>query len=89
MTLTISGKAPTVMAAEQTIQSTIAAAMPGDMIIVPASTYSEMLLMWKPVRLQDVGAASSVINADPHPAGKLADEPAAPVLLHADGLIVE
>src|ERR1700758_4834542 len=30
-----------------------------------------MLLMWKPVRLQGVGAASSVINANPHPAGKL------------------
>ncbi len=27
--------------------------------------------MWKPVRLQGVGAASSVINANTHPAGKL------------------
>ena len=30
-----------------------------------------MLLMWKPVRLQGVGAASSVVNANTHPAGKL------------------
>ena len=30
-----------------------------------------MLLMWKPVRLQGVGAASSIINANTHPAGKL------------------
>jgi hypothetical protein len=31
----------------------------------------ELLLMWKPVRLQGVGAASSLINASTHPAGKL------------------
>ena len=35
------------------------------------ATHNEMLLMWKPVRLQGVGAASSVINANTHPAGKL------------------
>jgi len=42
-------------------------------VAVPHSqaTHQEMLLMWKPVRLQGVGAASSVINANPHPAGKL------------------
>jgi len=36
-----------------------------------ASTHNEILLMWKPVRLQGVGAASSIINANTHPAGKL------------------
>jgi hypothetical protein len=36
-----------------------------------ASTHNELLLMWKPVRLQGVGAASTVINANSHPAGKL------------------
>jgi len=71
VTVTIGGKAPTPLAAGQTIQSAIDAAQPGDMIMVPAGTYSEMLLMWKPVRLQGVGAASSVIDANPHPAGKL------------------
>ncbi len=30
-----------------------------------------MLIMWKPVRLQGVGAASSIINANTHPAGKM------------------
>ncbi len=35
------------------------------------AAHSELLLMWKPVRLQGVGAASSVINANTHPAGKL------------------
>jgi hypothetical protein len=29
--------------------------------------------MWKPVRLQGVGAASSIINANAHPAGQLLD----------------
>ena len=33
--------------------------------------HREMLLMWKPVRLQGVGAASSILNGDPHPAGKV------------------
>ena len=37
------------------------------------SYHTEMLLMWKPVRLQGVGAISSVINASAFPAGKLLD----------------
>ena len=35
------------------------------------AAHKEMLLMWKPVRLQGVGAASSIINANTHPAGKI------------------
>ena len=35
------------------------------------AAHQEMLLMWKPVRLQGVGAASTIIDANPHPAGKL------------------
>jgi hypothetical protein len=31
--------------------------------------HNELLLMWKPVRLQGVGSASSVIDATTHPAG--------------------
>ena len=37
------------------------------------STHSELVIMWKPVRLQGVGAVSSIINANTHPAGKLDD----------------
>jgi hypothetical protein len=70
VTVTVGGKRPTVMTPGQTIQSAIDAAKPGDMIIVPPGTYTEMVIMWKPVRLQGVGAASSVINASTHPAGK-------------------
>ena len=38
-----------------------------------AGAHTEMLIMWKPVRLQGVGAASSIINANAHPSGKLLD----------------
>jgi hypothetical protein len=71
VTVTIGGKAPTRLTAGQTIQSALDAAAPGDLIIVPAGTYQELTIMWKPVRLQGVGAGSTIINANTQPAGKL------------------
>jgi large repetitive protein len=46
---------------------------PGDLIIVDAGLYPEHVIMWKPVRLQGVGAASSTIQATKYPANSLAD----------------
>jgi Bacterial Ig domain len=33
------------------------------------SAHNELLIMWKPIRLQGVGAVSTIINANTHPAG--------------------
>ena len=53
------------------LQVAIDSASPGDLILVQPGTYRENLIMWKPVRLQGVGAASVTLNADAHPAGKM------------------
>ncbi len=39
------------------------------------NTHRELLIMWKPVRLQGVGAASSIIDGSTHPAGELKLDP--------------
>ena len=54
-----------------TIQAAIDAATPGDLILIDAGTYNELVIMWKPVRLQGVGAASVIINAAKFPTSKL------------------
>ena len=81
--VTIGGKAPTHILPTASIQTAIDGASPGDLLIVDPQTaataiasavpaiHQELLLMWKPVRLQGVAAASSVVNANTHPAGKL------------------
>ena len=83
ISVTIGGRAPTTVtptSASSTgfgailanpLQTAIDNAAAGDLIFVAPGTYKENLLMWKPVRLQGVGAASVTINADAHPAGKM------------------
>jgi hypothetical protein len=67
----VSSTAPLTQSGPGAIQQAIDAAKPGDLIMIPPGQYQEMLIMWKPVRLQGVGATSSVINANTQPAGKL------------------
>jgi len=58
------------------IQNAIDRANSGDLIIVGCATgktsctYNEMLLMWKPLRLQGIGDGAVAINGNTHPAGK-------------------
>jgi hypothetical protein len=78
VTVTMGGKKPTFIngenAAGTAIQSALNAATSGDEIIVGPGTYREMLLMWKPVRLQGVGAPSVIVDANANaPSGKLID----------------
>jgi len=53
------------------IQDAIDAATNGDLILVGPGTYNEMVIMWKPVRLQGYGEGSTFINAVNLPTEKL------------------
>lgn len=56
-----------------TIQDAIDAATPGELILVGPGTYTENPIMWKPVRLQGNGSATTTIFANPSPAERLED----------------
>jgi hypothetical protein len=83
VTVTVGGTTPSYVSGEHvnantfgntfpnSLQAAIDAASPGDMIVVGPGTYAEQLLLWKPVRLQGVGAPATIINANAHPSGKL------------------
>lgn len=53
------------------IQQAIDAANPGDLILVAPGNYEELVIMWKPVKLQGWGPGSVKINAVKAPAEKL------------------
>jgi hypothetical protein len=79
VTVTIEDKTPTRVDANggtgvnfTTIQAAIDKATPGDLILVNEGTYNELVVMWKPVRLQGTGGASVYINATKYPTSKLA-----------------
>ncbi len=69
--VTVGGVYSQVVAGD-TIQNTINNAVAGSTVIIPPGTYSEMVIMAKPVKLQGSGA-STVINAANVPSTKLAD----------------
>ena len=56
-----------------TAGATAACVTPSASNIHSPASHTEMLIMWKPVRLQGVGAATTIINANTNPAGKLLD----------------
>lgn len=49
--------------AARPVQDAIDAASPGDLILLAPGRYDELVIMYKPVRLQGAGAWSTVINA--------------------------
>ncbi len=53
------------------IQDVIDIAEAGDLILVPPGNYEELVIMWKPVRLQGWGPGSVIINAVKVPSEKL------------------
>ncbi len=71
VTVTIESRQPKRVLPGTTIQAAIDAATTGDLILVPPGTYNEMVVMWKKVRLQGWGAASTVINAAKSPFEKV------------------
>lgn len=71
VTVTLESKTPTYVTAGMRIQDAVDAAAPGDLVMVDAGTWSELVVMWKPIRLQGVGAGATIINAAKYPTSKL------------------
>ena len=72
-----------------TIQGAIDAAGAGDLILVGPGIYDELVVMWKPVKLQGWGAGAVIINARQVPTEKVANWRNKVAQLVADGLIDE
>jgi len=71
VTVTVGGPAPVMVTGA--IQTAIDNANAGDLILVPPGNYEELVIMWKPVKLQGWGSGSVTINAVKTPAEKLLD----------------
>jgi len=67
------------------IQDAIDAAAPGDLILVSPGIYNELVIMYKPVRLQGWGAAVTSINARQVPTEKITNWRAKVAQLVDDG----
>ena len=69
ITVTVGG-AVQVVSPGGSIQTAIDLASSGDLVVIPPGTYEELVIMWKPVKLQGSGA-STVIDAVKSPGEKL------------------
>jgi hypothetical protein len=63
ITLHVGGGPPTRVVSGQSIQAAVDAAAPGDLILVGPGIYKEIVILWKPVKLQGNGAWSTSIDA--------------------------
>lgn len=72
VTVTLEDAPPRRVTAGMRIQDAVDAANPGDLILVDAGTWEELVIVWKPVRLQGVGAGATLVNAAKFPTSKLA-----------------
>jgi hypothetical protein len=70
-----------------TIQSAIDFAAAGDLILVSPGAYDELVVMWKPVKLQGFGAGAVTLNARQSPTEKIANWRTKVEQLVADGSI--
>ncbi|WP_158083014.1 multicopper oxidase domain-containing protein [Methyloprofundus sedimenti] len=70
ITLTVGGAAPAHVAPGGSIQTAINNASPGDLILVEPGTYTENIIMWKPVRIQGYGPDVTIIDASDFAANK-------------------
>jgi hypothetical protein len=71
VTVTVQNISPIRVSQGQSIQAAIDSAAPGSLILVGPGRYEELVVMWKPVRLQGAGAGSTIINAAKYPTEKL------------------
>lgn len=71
VTVTVGGPEPRRVLNGDSIQTAINQASPNELILISPGQYDEMIIMWKPVRLQGWGAGSTLINASKKPAEKL------------------
>jgi len=71
LTVALGNGQPRRVSAGQKIQAAIDAAAPGELILVGPGNYDELVVMWKPVRLQGWGAPVTTINAVKAPGEKV------------------
>jgi hypothetical protein len=71
VTVTVGSDVPTRVAEGESIQAAIDAAADGELILVGPGTFEELVIMWKPVRLQGAGPGATFLNGVKRPTDKI------------------